>query len=81
LSLGISEYYIFIRGSKHLRSSESLQTIAFVSAILYGGAGGLFVVFTLSVGFNGNAYFNCFNSVVKLQQTLQSKFPVYWKLF
>jgi len=78
LSLGVSEYYIFIRGSEIFKRSESLQTIAFMGAILYAAIGGLFVVFTITVGFNGNTCFNCFNTLVKLQQTLQSKFKFHF---
>jgi len=74
LSLAVSEYYVLIRGSEHLRNSESLQTIAFMFAILYAGVAGLFIVFTISVGCLGDAYYDFFNAAVRLQQKIQSKY-------
>jgi len=75
LSLMVSEYYLLLRNSEYLPShTKSLQAVAFMFGILYAGISGLYIVFTISVGCRGDAFYNCFNTVVRLQQTLQSTF-------
>jgi len=63
ISASVGEYCLLLRNSEYLKSSPSLQAIAFTGAILYIGIVGLYIVFTISVDCNGDTYFNCFNTV------------------
>jgi len=61
-------YYVLIFDSKYLMDSPSLRAVAIVFGILYASITGLYSVFTISVGFRGDTFYNCFNAVVRTQR-------------
>jgi len=54
-------------------SNKSLRTVAIMFTILYAGLTGLYTVFTISVGFRGNIFYDCFNAVIGAQRQQESK--------
>jgi len=48
--------------------NKTIQTVAFMFAILYAGIIGPYTVFTMSVGFRGDTFYNCFNNVIRAQR-------------
>jgi len=53
--------------------SKTIRTVAYMFAILYAGITGLCIVFTISVGFRGDTFYNCFNNVIGAQRQQEGK--------
>jgi len=66
-------YFTLFYESKSLQVPESRKVLATMFGILYIGVIGLFTVFTVSVGLRGNTFYDCFNTVVKIQGYLEGK--------
>jgi len=67
-------YFTLFYESKSVQVPESRKVLGTMFGILYIGVIGLFTVFTLSIGFRGNTFYDCFNTVVKIQGYLEGKF-------
>jgi len=65
--------YVLVNKSDYINNSKALKAVAYIFLILYAGIVGLFSVSTISVGFCGDTFYNCFNTVIKTQRQMQGK--------
>jgi len=68
----IGVYFIVHPDSESVKNSKSNQAMKSMFGILYAGILGLYAVFTFSVGCRGDAFYCCFNTLLRLQDKLQS---------
>jgi len=67
-------YFTLFYESKSVQVPESRKAVATMFGILYIGVIGLLSVFTLSIGFRGHTFYDCFNSVMKTQTNIEGRF-------
>jgi len=74
VSAVVAIYFVINSNAPLENNFQTTQSMVYMFAFLYGGAAGLYLIFTISVGFRGDIFYSCFNTIIKMQQKLQSNY-------